>query len=210
MDIRAYSGAIYDIIKFDLEYPYNFVLPNDIKPLYNFNGFVFGKVFTAVGQKTKYPELIKINQMIDSLSYKHDSVYVLQANDNSRAHFGDIMSSFMQRAGVQGAIIQGWTRDAKRIENNGFKIWCKGAQPQDSSDRWHITSYGCEIVIGNVFISPHDYIFADRDGVLVIKYSLIQDVLGLLREKLDYEDKIRFQIMSGKSAKEIYETVGRW
>lgn len=208
MDIRAYSGAIYDIIKFDLGYEKNFVLPKDIKPLYNFKGFVFGRVFTAVGQKTKYPELDMINQMI--ASFKADSVYVLQANDNSRAHFGDIMASFTQRAGVKGAVIQGWTRDAERIEDKGFKMWCKGVQPQDSSDRWNITSYGCEIVIGNIFISPHDYIFADRDGVLVINYSIVDKVLALLPAKLDYEEEIRQAIDDGMSATQIYKEIGKW
>jgi regulator of RNase E activity RraA len=208
MDIRAYSGAIYDIIKFDLEYPYNFVLPNDIKPLYSDIGFTFGRAFTARGSKNSHPNLRIIDEMIDNLDDK--SVYVLQANDNSRAHFGDIMSLFMERAGIRGAVLQGWTRDATKIEYNRFKLWCKGVQPQDSADMWGITNYLEEIVIGNVFITPEDYIFADRDGVLVIKNYLLSDVLNMLPYKLDYEEKIRFEIQCGKSASEIYEKVGKW
>lgn len=208
MDVRAYSGAIYDIIKFDLEYKEPFVLPRDIKPLYNNIGFAFGEVYTARGDKTISPNLTIINSMIDD--FIPGSIYILQANDNSRAHFGDIMANFLSSKGAEGAVLQGWTRDAEKIEYNNFKLWCKGTQPQDSSDRWSISYYQTQIVIGNIFIFPGDYIFADRDGILVIKPKLLNDVLDLLPSKLDYEEKIRFEIMCGKSASEIYETVGKW
>ena len=212
MDVRAYSGAIYDIIKFDLEYPHRFVLPNDIKPvfkpIYTLNGFVFGKAFTVRGDKTPNPNHRIVAEMIDIVG--KEDIYILQANDNSRAHFGDIMATFLNRAGVKGAVLQGWTRDIRKIESLGFPVWAKGVQPQDSADRWGITNYLEEIVIGNIFITPEDYIFADRDGVLVIKNFLLSDVLNMLPYKLDYEEKIRFEILCGKSASEIHETIGRW
>lgn len=211
MDNRAYSGAIYDIIKFDLRFKGKFVLPRDIKPLfkpiYDF-GFSFGKAFTARGDKTSKPDLRIIDQMIGHMT--DGDIYILQANDNSRAHFGDIMAHFLSKAGVSGAVLQGWTRDSKNIENLGFNVWCKGVQPQDSSDRWGITTYLEEIVIGNIFITPKDYIFADRDAILVIKSFLVEDVLGRLQEKLDYEDDIRQAIHEGKIASEIYEEIGKW
>ena len=130
-----YSGLIYDVMKFDLEMD-NFVIPRSagpIVPAWNFKGHVFGRAFTAVGEKTPRPDETVIRKMIDDL--EEGSVYVLQANDNSRAHFGDITAKFMKRAGVEGAVIQGWTRDISLIEDDEFKIWCKGVQPQDSFDR---------------------------------------------------------------------------
>lgn len=211
MDDRAYSGAIYDIIKFDLRYKGRFVLPRDIKPLFKpiYNrGFCFGRAFTARGDKTSKPNLRIIDEMIGHMNY--GDFYILQANDNSRAHFGDIMAHFLDTAGAVGAVLQGWTRDSKRIENLGFNVWCKGVQPQDSSDRWGITNYLEEIVIGNIFITPEDYIFADRDAVLLIKSFLVSDVLSRLQEKLDYEDSIRQAIREGKTASEIYEEIGKW
>ncbi|MHA2044709.1 MAG: RraA family protein [Candidatus Thorarchaeota archaeon] len=139
-------------------------------------------------------------------------MYVLQANDNSRAHFGDIMASFLDHSRVDGAVIQGWTRDKKAIGRNMdyLKVWCKGAQPHDSADRWGITNFLDRIVIGNIFITPDDYIFADLDGVLVLKSSIVREVIERLSEKLDYEDRIRRYIADGKSATQIYDTVGRW
>ena len=67
LDKRAYSGAIYDIIKFDLGYDKKFVLPRDIQPLYRFNEFVFGKAFTARGDKTSTPNLRIIDEMVDEM-----------------------------------------------------------------------------------------------------------------------------------------------
>lgn len=212
IDHRAYSGAIYDIIKFELGYKENFVLPNDINclvpPFYNQGRFIFGRAFTARGDKTPIPDLSIIDRMIDN--FVGNSVYILQANDNSRAHFGDIMAHFCSRAKMQGAILQGWTRDIDRIESLGFPIWAKGVQPQDSSDRWGITTFQERIVIGNIFITPNDYIFADRDAVLIIRERLVSHVLKLLPAKLDYEERLREAISEGKSAQEIHIGLGRW
>ena len=208
---ELYSGVIYDVMKFDLGLD-NFVLPKTAGPIipsWNFKGNVFGRAFTAVGQKTPKPDETIIRKMVDDL--EEDVVYVLQANDNSRAHFGDIMCAFLKRAKVQGAVIQGWTRDISGIEDLDFKLWCKGVQPQDSYDRWHIVDYNCPIVIGNIFIFPTDFIFADRDGVLIIKEEQVEEILKLAEPRVRKEKKIRSLIeTTNKSSTEIFEEIGRW
>jgi regulator of RNase E activity RraA len=208
IDKRAYSGAIYDIIKFEIEYDKKFVLPNDIKPLYDYWGFSFGKAFTARGDKTSNPNHERVAEMIDYFNI--GDVYILQANDNSRAHFGDIMATFLKRAGAEGVVLQGWTRDSVGVGLADLPVWCKGTQPQDSADRWGITSYLDEIVIGNIFITPRDYIFADNDAVLVIKEELVTEVVGRLPDKLNYEERIKSEIEQGKSAEQILRETGRW
>lgn len=209
IDKRAYSGAIYDVIKFDIGYDRDFVLPNNLMPLTFVDTFVFGRAFTARGDKTSRPDHKIVADMVDSMG--DEDVYILQANDNSRAHFGDIMANFLDRNGVRGAVLQGWSRDHLAIAQMGFPVWCKGVQPQDSADRWGITTFGGEIVIGNIFITPDDYIFADMDGVLVIRHFLINEVLEKLPKKLDYEADIRLDIWYGQyTANEIYEKKGRW
>ena len=208
---QLYCGLIYDAMKFDLGLD-NFVIPKSAGPLlpaWSFNGYVFGKAFTAVGNKTPIRDESVIRDMIDDLKY--DSVYILQANDNSRAHFGDITAKFLKRAGIQGAIIQGWTRDIELIEEDKFKLWCKGVQPQDSFDRWHITDYNCTIVIGNIFITPEDYIYADRDGILVIPGNLIEEIAELALVRKNKEDEIRKIITTtNMTANQIKKEIGRW
>ena len=215
IDARAYSGAIYDIIKFDLYQSENFVLPIEIKPvigpIFTRNKFVFGRAFTARGDKTTKPNHERVAHMIDQMM--PGDVYILQANDNSRAHFGDIMAHFLQKKGVSGAVLQGWTRDWRKLYDIGFPIWAKGVQPQDSADRWGITTYLEEIVIGNIFITPYDYIFADEDAILVIKQTLVDTVLKLLPKKLDHEQEIRQAIKDGEAigiGRNIYKEFGRW
>ena len=128
-----YAGVIYDAMKFDLKLN-NFVIPKDtgIKPAWGFRGNIFGRAATAVGQKVSIPSEEVVEDMLTN--FPSGGVYILQANDNSRAHCGDITVKFLQRAGCVGAVIQGWTRDLDLIEEDNFKMWCKGAQPQDSID----------------------------------------------------------------------------
>ena len=208
---KLYTGLIYDTVKFDLKKD-NFVIPQSAGPIipsWGFKGCILGRAFTALGAKTSKPDETVIRKMIDDL--EDGSVYLLQANDNSRAHFGDITASFLKRAGIEGAIIQGWTRDVKKIEDLDFKLWCKGVQPQDSFDRWHIQDYNCEIVIGNIFINTSNFIFADRDGILVLEEEDLPKILELAEKRLEKENKIRHIVNNTQlTSKEIYESIGRW
>ena len=208
IDTRAYSGAIYDVIKFDIGYDKDFVLPRDLVPIWNFDGFIFGKAFTAVGRKSSNPDLLLPSKMLDAVP--PNSIYILQANDNSRSHIGDLTTRFLKRADCLGAIVQGWARDSLAIEREKFPVWSKGMIPHDAKDRWGIEDFQCEIVIGNIFISPSDYIFADRDGIIIVRNILLDDVLRLTKEKLDKEDEIRTQQARGVSAEDIAKKVGLW
>ena len=208
---NLYAGVIYDAMKFDMKLN-NFVIPKSAGPLvpaWNFKGHSFGRAYTAVGNKTPNPEEIVTRNMLDD--FPSGSIYLLQANDNSRAHCGDITAKFLKRAGCEGAVIQGWTRDIELIEEDDLKLWCKGAQPQDSFDRWNISDYNCTIVIGNIFISPSDYIFADRDGIFVINEDIVEDVAGLAEERKQKEDEIRDLVLNtDKTATQIKKELGRW
>ena len=201
-----HTGIIYDTLKFQMGVE-PIVLPRDIAPQWYFRGHVFGRVFTVVGRKTLMGE-DKADKMIDE--FVRGSVLLMQANDNSRAHFGDLTALMLQQKGCRGAIIQGWTRDIERIENLDFKIWCKGIQPQNSKDRWIVEDVQREIVIGSQFITPNDYIFADRDAVIIIRENQLDDVMGYGYQLFEAERALEIAIKSGATAKRIKEDYGQW
>ena len=116
----------------------------------------------------------------------------------------------MKSKGCQGAIVQGWVRDYQHLNNLDFPVWAKGYIPHDASDIWNIYETMGEIVIGNIFITPEDYIFADVDGVMVIKGHLIDDFEFVINDKIDSEDKIREQLSYGLGASEATEKFGEW
>ena len=201
-----HTGIIYDTLKFKMGVD-PIVLPRDIVPQWNFRDHVFGKVFTVVGRKTLVGE-DKADKMIDE--FDSGSVLLMQANDNSRAHFGDLTTLMLKQKGCRGAVIQGWTRDIDRIEELNFKIWCKGIQPQNSKDRWIVEDVQREIVIGNQFITPDDYIFADRDAIIIIKEDQLDDVIELGHILFWEEEELAIMIKSGATAKEIKKDYGQW
>jgi regulator of RNase E activity RraA len=201
------TGIIYDVLKFEMGIE-PIVLPRDITPQWNFKGGIFGKVFTVVGRKTETGIDIA-DRMIDE--FEDGSVLLMQANDNSRAHFGDITAFMLQRMGCKGAILQGWTRDIEGIEELDFKIWAKGVQPQNSKDRWIVEDIQREIVIGNQFITPEDYVIADRNAVIIIKGEHIVDAVLLGGKLFTKETDLITKILKDKiSAKKIKETYGQW
>jgi regulator of RNase E activity RraA len=204
---KFYTGLIYDVLKFGMEVD-NFVLPRDLLPAWNFKGNIFGRAFTVVGRKSTKAHKDNATTMVETIA--PGDVLIMQANDNSRAHFGDITARMVMERGCAGAVIQGWTRDIERIEDLGFKLWCKGVQPQNSKDRWIVEDVQCEIVIGNIFITPSDYIFADRDGILVIRSSDVNYLISKCYDKLREEDIIIDKLQRGISPTEIKKRFGQW
>lgn len=206
-----YSGAVYDVIKTMIGYDKPFVLPRELVPISSgICTHIFGPAYTVRGRKMSSRDKWISSKILDDIVNYRGCVYLLQANDNSRAHIGDIGARILKRNGCRGAVVQGWARDSMYLNIIGFPVWAKGVQPQDSGDIWGIYDYKCEIVIGNIFITPDDWIFADVDGVLVVKNEILDDVHKLLPEKLKLEEEQRNMVMYNYTATEIKKKLGRW
>lgn len=207
---KLYSGVIYDSMKFDIGYNKPFVLNKNIKPLWNFDKPFFGKAFTCRGEKV-VKEIDDYKRLEAFKSIRKGQIYILDAGgDESVAHFGDITAKIIHRFGCAGAVIDGYTRDIKFIEKDRFPIFGKGIQPIDAYGRWQLVDYSCKIKIKDVIINPQDYIYGDKDGVLVLPHNLINDIVKSAEERMKKEDKMRRFIKKSKDLYKMYDEIGRW
>jgi regulator of RNase E activity RraA len=120
------------------------------------------------------------------------------------AYFGELMSRIALRQKLGGVVIGGLTRDSYFTQNIAeLLIFAQGYSPRDIKGRGRVKTCDAGIKIKNVPISPGDWAFGDKDGVVVIpvrQRSVLENrILRLINE----EKSIISKIDEGFSIKEI-------
>jgi len=213
---KLYGGVIYDTMYHDIRYSKPFVLDQGIKPAWNLPCVMFGHAFTCKGHIEYHEEDIDDTMRIKMLKgMTPGCIQVMDTNSNYNiALFGDISAKLAKKFGAVGAVIDGNTRDLSIIESDGFPLFCRGSQPDNAYGIWGIKAFQVPISVagihGRVTIEPGDYIFSDRDGVIVIPKYLIYAVCKLAEERVKKENLIRKRIDETDDIQQIYDEFGSW
>jgi len=201
---KLYSAVICDILD---EFGYrNQAMNHYIRPLtpdFVAVGRAFTVLATDVYEVPAEPYKLEL-EAVDSV--KKGEVIVAKCNGtNSCGFWGELLSTCVVRNGATGAIIDGLTRDSKRIIKMGFPVFARGTSPADSKGRSEVVAYQVPINCGGVFVNPGDFVFADLDGIVVIPKNMVDKVIAKALEKVSGENTVRKELRSGVSAKEVYD-----
>lgn len=199
----CHSGAVYDVLR-ALGRP-DQILPRTIRPLDPTRPLA-GVIFTVSGHLDHtvdgHTTLLEWTRMLSRAPA--GSVVVCQPNDDTLAHMGELSAETFVHRGVRGYLCDGGCRDTARILETGLRVWCRYHTPRDVVGRWVPDRFGEPIVIGDVAIRSGDYLFADRDGVLVIPGEVAEEVASRVEEVLRTENKVRTAILQGVDPVEAY------
>ena len=95
------------------------------------------------------------------------------------AVIGDIVLGMMKNKGMLGFVTDGCARDQVGIEEMGLPCFAAGVTP-NSPVRNGPATVNLPVVCGGVAVDAGDIVCADRDGVVVVPYALINQVLAAL------------------------------
>jgi regulator of RNase E activity RraA len=203
MERLLYSPVISDAL--DEVGIRNHTLNRLIRPL-NQKTVLAGRAMTIVVSE-KY-ELVDdpYKMTIEALdSIKPGQVPVIATNNNtSTALWGELLSTASRARGARGTIVDGMSRDTRKILDMKYKVFCTGMMPTDSKGRAEFVSYNRPIRSGDTPIEPGDIVFGDLDGVVVVPKSVATDVLDLSFEKASKESVIREELLRGSLLREAW------
>jgi len=210
-----YMGIVYDSLRIMGEKSEDFYI--NIKPKCGYNSIIQGDCFTTYGEVVEdwavdYSKLDNIRLKIyDPKLFVNNPIVFLQANDDKVAHSGDITSLIYKKLGAQGFVTDGIVRDIDIIDKLQFPVFCKDENPIDALNYWALTRFQMDIEIDGVKISPNDYSFASRDGVIIVRSELKDKFKNIALGQLEREKKVRLLINeSDKTFEQIVEEMGRW
>jgi len=124
-----------------------------------------------------------------ALAQKGDVVVSASDGFTSTAVIGDIVSLLAKNAGIQAVVVDGMARDSKGIIGVGLPVFSRGITP-NSCVKSGPGRVGHPIVAGGVAIEPGDVIVGDRDGVVVIPQSRLDEVIERIEAIREAEKKV--------------------
>jgi regulator of RNase E activity RraA len=84
------------------------------------------------------------------------------------------------------------------------------ATPRDITGYWMVDALDVPIKIGKVDIAPHDYLLADRDGIVVLPRERADEIVSKAATALGTESQIRTAIHAGLDPQEAYLKFGKF
>ena len=205
---KLYTGVVHDVMReMGLK---DFTLPHTLHPV-TVARTIAGPVFTVRGKVTKtdaHPSLLAWTGFLSKAKAGH--VVVIAAHDDEVAHMGELSAETLMRKGVPGVVVDGGARDIEFLIEMGFPVYARYATPRDITGYWMVDAMDVPVKIGKVNVAPHDYLLADRDGIIILPRDHAADIVSKAAAALTTESQIRTAILSGMDPQEAYLKFGKF
>jgi len=183
-------------------------LPAGIRPLTPGIRVVGRAMPVGIGDVCGAPEtpLGLLTEALDAL--RRGDIYVARSAGADCAAWGEIMTTAAVARAANGAVIDGFHRDHRRVTELGFPVFSRGAYGQDAMVRAVVLEYGAPVQIGGVIVRRGDLVFGDEDGVVVIPSEVEDLVIEDALQKVAREGAVKKAIASGMSATAAFAEYG--
>jgi 4-hydroxy-4-methyl-2-oxoglutarate aldolase len=206
---RLYTGALTDVL--DELGEQSCTLPANLLPLregMRLAGPAFPVEGAPANQLDRDASIRGILTMLGEVPAHHVVAYQTHDEECTAAHLGELSVVALRARGCAGAVIDGGCRDVEEILGQRFPVFCRYTTPADAVPRWRIERWNSPVTIASVQVDPGAYVVADRDGIVAIPASLVDDVFTRAEELVATENEIREAVREGVSPLEAYDRYG--
>jgi 3-hexulose-6-phosphate synthase/6-phospho-3-hexuloisomerase len=136
-------------------------------------------------------------------------VIVIEAGGRPPAVWGELATESARVRKLAGVVIDGAVRDTAEIRRLGFPAFVRCVSSHAGEPKG-FGEIGQPIVISGQKIMTGDWIVADDDGVVVLPKARAVEMANRAQDRLEYENRIREEIVSGKSSLGKIGELQRW
>jgi regulator of RNase E activity RraA len=206
---RCYTGVLHDVMRgMGLR---DFTLPPELRPILPEQAMA-GPIFTIDGMvdpsADPHQTLLAWTGLLSQAPA--GSVWVCQPNDRTVAHMGELSAETLKNKGVRGCLVDGFARDINFLLAMGFQTWCRGFTPRDIVGHWLPRATNVPIRIGDVTLSPGDFLVADRDGAVCVPAAQAEKIAEAAEAAITKENLVRTAILAGVDPQEAYLRHGKF
>jgi 4-hydroxy-4-methyl-2-oxoglutarate aldolase len=136
---------------------------------------------------------------------QHGEVLVVDAGGNIEVgHLGEVMTVAAQTRGIAGVVINGGVRDAQAIVRLGFPVFARGLAVPSATKVAPAREEPTEVMMGNCRIRLGDIVVADRDGIVIVPSTRVQQVSAAARQRMEREREMMAGLKQGKTTLELF------
>ncbi len=207
--VKLHTAVVHDVMR---QMGCNdFCLPHTFRAM-TVAKTIAGPVFTVKGKASPKTEphdtLLAWTDVLAKAKSGH--IVVIAANDDEVAHMGELSGEVLMRKGVRGVVTDGGCRDIEFLMEMGFPVYARYASPRDIAGHWMVEALDVPVKLGKVAIAPHDYLLADRDGIVILPRDKASAIVNAASEAVATHGQIRSALLSGMGPREAYEKFGRF
>lgn len=158
-------------------------------------------VGTAVTVRIPHLDSTAVHVAVDE-ARPGDVIVIEQSGDQERSCFGGLVSFTAKSRGVAGAVIDGQSNDYEEVLGYDFPIYSRGVAAHTTRIAGIEGAINVPVSVGGVVVEPGDVVFADSDGIAILKPDEALEIAKVLKEKEDAEIPAREMISSGGSLAE--------
>jgi len=119
---------------------------------------------------------------------------------------GDLVVGMARNNGANAVVTDGCVRDIEGTIKTGLPCYAAGATPNSPARNGPGTA-GFSVTVGGVQISSGDAVIGDRDGVVVVPFERIDEVVAKLDEVLKAEADLDAQVLQGLKMPEFASSI---
>jgi 4-hydroxy-4-methyl-2-oxoglutarate aldolase len=134
-----------------------------------------------------------------------DLITIDMAGSTDCSAWGQVLTRIGKPLGVQGALVDGTSRDIDDINKLDFVVFARGRHPGTMRGRMNMESVQEPIVCGGVTVHPSDLVFGDGDGVVVIPADYIDQVLVHAEHVVSTDNWWAEKLDDGKDPHELHK-----
>lgn len=174
---------------------------------------IAGWAYTISGHMSPYEGSGDPKKMEACNGIGPNEVSVWSGGGEGICYFGELIAIGMMEKGSTGAVVDGGLRDCGPLEDHGFPVFGSYKTAVQSIGRWKVTDWQKDVYMpgatsDRVVVKPGDFIFGDKDGVVVIPADVVDDVLQKAEEMTQTETEVRAAISSGMTLAEALTKFG--
>ena len=206
MEREFYSGAISDILD-EMGFRKCAASPHAlIRPLYP-QAVCAGRVRTLLnapartGREDPYKLAIAL---MDSLE-PGDIAVATSTEPLETGIMGELSATAMRNRGARGCLVDGYTRDARKIVRMQFPVFARGISPIDTTDRAAVVEIDGPVLFAGRRVTPGTIVFADLDGIVFIPKKVEKEAIQEAIRRVRAESKVRKALGAGKKVRDVWD-----
>jgi len=149
----------------------------------------------ALTVRTRPGDNLLVHKALD-LAQPGDVIVVDAGGDLTNAIIGEIMTSYAQKRGVAGIVVNGAIRDSGAIRGSDFPVYAAGVTHRGPYKDGP-GEINAVISIDGMVIAPGDLILGDDDGLLAVPFDQAEALYAAASTKHEQETRMLADIAAG-------------
>ncbi len=174
-------------------------------PQHSGNGAIAGEAITVtlgVGAPANGPPKHLCTTAIESGG--RDNIIVVEQRSGIEAgSWGGLLSTGAKTRGIAGVIIEGPARDIDQSIEMKFPVFARSLTALTARGRIVEQATNVPVKVGDITVTPGDFIIADRSAVIVIPRAHIEPVLQVAESIVAKENAMAKLILAGEPISKV-------